>query len=1091
MKRIVSVILSAIIIILSVSQGFCAFAQVNEYNKLSNFAEQLSDMVRESEAILDSTIEKEIKNEIEGVIASVDKFYSGFSETECDESDDTFATQRLIVKSEKAIDYQGAIDCVSGYNNLYILQYNSVVETKRAYNYYLECDYIDYVEPDIIMSAQDDIDVPDMDISEEEISDFDEVTADAIEWLSDKIGFNDIKDELSERVNDDYVLVAVLDSGVDTDHEFFENRLVESDYNGSSSGERGSVEDDYGHGTHVAGIIAGNTLDNVKIKPYKVLNDMGNGSLSSISVAVDLAVADGADVINMSLTARNKSERMTEAVNNAVANDVNVVVAAGNNSYDLDNVYVTPACIDSAITVSATDNNDNLASFSNFDGPIDIAAPGKNIKSCYLDNTYTSMSGTSMSAPQVTAGLAILQTVFEDKPANECEEMIKEYAIAMFEKEGENHFGAGLLFLKYLLDGKPTTADPVFSIDSCDFSSAFNVSISCPDDNVRIFYIMYDTGDLDAVNWFDSFEYSSPITIKMDTKVSAIAIASGKNPSSIVTVEYNRVSENEEGYYEINSRGLITGYYGDLEDLDVPAKIKGKTVKGIATNGLKDNAKIKTITLPDTADKIYTNAFSGCKNLEAISGNGIVEIGASAFRDCVNLTDVDLPNLKIVGEYGFSGSGLTEVDFPSVETIGIRAFDSCQKLVSASLPAITSVTVGAFNNCTSLKTIDISSATEIYSDGFRNTGIEKIKLENVEVVANYAFADNPNLKAISLPDATIAGAYLFHNCTALEMVSLPKLEKANSYLFNNCTALKAVYLPAVTSVLKNAFAGSSIGYLKFDCVETIKSLPSNLSTIVLPSTLVEISGTVPTTDFTVYGYNGTYAEKFANDNNKEFCSIPAIVYDLTDEVNAEDGYILVYALGFNCTYQWYKNDSLSNENGTLIEGATNCYYKPSRADNAESYYCVITSDDGINNATITTKATANVPEYKDADYSEFYALYEEYEQIDKSIYKDGEFDEVDELFQTDITQYSLAEQDTIDELVAKIRDLIASAEFNYVLFDVNADSKISIVDARLTLKAVVGSYTLDKTQTLAADVNGDGEVSIADSRAILKSVLEQ
>ncbi|MBR5191147.1 MAG: dockerin type I repeat-containing protein, partial [Clostridia bacterium] len=86
---------------------------------------------------------------------------------------------------------------------------------------------------------------------------------------------------------------------------------------------------------------------------------------------------------------------------------------------------------------------------------------------------------------------------------------------------------------------------------------------------------------------------------------------------------------------------------------------------------------------------------------------------------------------------------------------------------------------------------------------------------------------------------------------------------------------------------------------------------------------------------------------------------------------------------------------------------------------------------------------------------------------------------------------SLAQQDLLDSHVEKIKKAIDSAELKFVLCDINSDGKISIVDARLALKAVVGSYALNETQTLAADVNGDGKVSIADSRAILKSVVNK
>lgn len=1110
MRRFLSVTISLIIIFMSVADGVVAFANEPKDNGLYSFAENLTQMIRENDSNLN--IRTDIENDEEFVKADV--FYGNvdFSdETFENLPDDAFLTKRLIVKSKKVIDYYGATDCVSGYNDLYILQYDTENAVKSAYEYYLNCDYIEYVEPDIIMSTQETLESG-LEIPDGEGTEYNEFTAEAIEWLSDKIGFSDIKDKLATMIADDYVLVAVLDSGVDTDHELLADRLVESSANVSSTGEADSIEDDYGHGTHVAGIIVNNTLENVKIKPYKVLNKYGNGSLSSIALAVDMAVEDGVDIINMSLSGDGESKRMTEAVNNAVANDINVVVAAGNRSLDLDEHYISPACVESAITVSATDKNDKLAYYSNYDGTIDIASTGTDIESSYLNNTYLSMSGTSMATPQVTAGLAIIQTVFADKPATECEEMIKDFAIAMFENEGENHFGAGLLFLKYLLDEKPTTADPVFSVDSCNFSESFKVTISCPEKDADIYYIMYGTGDLDEVNWFDSFKYSSPITISVDTKVSAIAIGKGKNPSSIVTVEYDRVVDSEEDNYDINILGYITGYYGSETDLFIPEKIKGRTVKGIASDAFENNNFIHTVVLPNTAEKINSNAFNGCTHLKAVSGNGVEQIGANAFEnssvstvtfknlkevgnrafaDCKNLTEIDLTNIESIGDYAFNNSGLIEVDCPRATSIGMNAFNSCSSLKTVLIPVVEKIEIGVFRNCTSLETVDISSATEIAANAFRNTVIKTIDAEKVEKIGNYVFADNSCLQKVSLPNVVTTGTYVFQNCSVLSIVSLPLLESLNSNTFNKCPELKWLYLPSVKNVVKNAFVSSSIEILRFDCIETISSLPNSLKTVMFPSSLNNITISASSTEFVVYGYTGTYAEKFATDNNKEFYSVPAITYEIADEVDTEKGYIWAYAIGFNCTYQWYKNDEFSNEGGTLIEDATSYYYVPDRNDNAVVYYCVITSDDGINVNTITTKCIENAPEYRDADYTEYNTLYKTYQNIDQSLYKDGAFDEVDELFKTDVSQYSLAEQDTLNVLVEKIKDLIANAELKYILCDINADSKITILDARLALKAVVGSYTLDKTQTLAADVNGDGKVSIADSRAILKSVLSQ
>ena len=148
MRKLLSVLLSVIIAVLSVSQGFSSFAQENEKKKLYTFAEELSNMVRKSDVDI---VEKSDEDNIEEEIVKADVFYSNSVETDfADLPDNAFETQRLIVKSKKSIDYQGAIDCVSGYNDLYIMQYDSVFTAKMAYKYYLSCDYIDYVEPDVI-----------------------------------------------------------------------------------------------------------------------------------------------------------------------------------------------------------------------------------------------------------------------------------------------------------------------------------------------------------------------------------------------------------------------------------------------------------------------------------------------------------------------------------------------------------------------------------------------------------------------------------------------------------------------------------------------------------------------------------------------------------------------------------------------------------------------------------------------------------------------------------------------------------------------------------------------------------------------------
>ncbi len=1131
MKKIISVLIVTTIFLTSVSQGLFVFARnTNEYSDIDVFAEKLSQMIRENDV--------EFVTDVENVLIS--PMYNSGTVSDCSEvdssiyddwSDDAFERCRLIVKSKHKIDYQNAIDCVSGYNDLYILQYESEISAKKAYEYYLECDNVEYVEPDIIYGATID-EVPGIEISDDDASEFNDATAAALEWLSDKIGFSDIKEKLEERIEDDYVLVAVIDSGADTGHELLADRLIESDINFSSSGERNCVEDDYGHGTHVAGIVANHTLNNVKIKPYKVLNYEGQGSLSAIAVAIDLAVADGADIINLSLTAKGESKAMTDAINNAVASDVNVVVAAGNNGKDLDNTYYSPACIESAITVSATDRNDNLASFSNYDGPIDIAAPGTDIKSSYLNNTYLSLNGTSMAAPQVAAGLALLQSVSLDMPATESESIIKEFTIAMHENEGENHFGAGLLFLKYLLDGKPTVADPVFSVESCSFSETFTVEITCPDKDAEIYYLVYDT-DLGSINLFDSLKYSKPIKITVDTKISAIAYAKGQLPSSIVTVEYNRIGNSEEDFYDINLLGYITAYYGSDKDVIVPDVIKDTVVKGVGIGAFKENRHIQNIVLPDSCEKINASAFKDCSSLVSISGTGIKAVATSAFEDssvetvifpnmenigtyafsgCSNLTSIKLSQVKEISSYAFQNttnlgsvycneltemgmnvfeqSGIDSFNAPKLLSIGNNAFMDCYNLVSVSAQNLTVLTLGAFKNCIALKTIDMPSLIEIGANAVRNTGIEDFSGTTVEKIGNYAFADNYYLEKAYFPVATSTGTNVFLNCSSLQIVGLLSLEELNGNTFSNCPSLINLYLPNAVSVVKSAFKGSSVEILRFEKIETIKDLPTTLKALILPNTTSSVTASTPKTDYVVYGYDDSYAEQYASNVNKRFEPIPAIYYKTSQQVSVDETYIFVYAIGFNCKYQWYRNDIVSNEGGTAIEGAVQFFYEPSPEEDCAAYYCEVTCDNGTYNRTITTEPILNAPEYRTADYTEYNKLIEEIESLDRSLYDDEYLEQLDKLLETDISGLKLSQQDMVDELVSQLSVTLELLKNSFVMGDLNGDNHVSAIDVRFALKNVAGIQTFTNQQFVAADMNSDGTITAVDARLIMQKALE-
>jgi hypothetical protein len=204
--------------------------------------------------------------------------------------------------------------------------------------------------------------------------------------------------------------VYVIDTGVRTTHLDFTSRVV----SGFSSINDGRGTDDcHGHGTHVAGTIAGATYGfatKARIIPIRVLDCQGSGTstgvIQGINWMIQHHVAGQPAVANLSLGG-GFDFALNDAIERAVADGITVVVAAGNESTDA--CTKSPASAPSAITVGATTSSDARAGYSNVGGCVDIFAPGSSIISTGISSPTSTvmMSGTSMAAPHV-AGVAAI-----------------------------------------------------------------------------------------------------------------------------------------------------------------------------------------------------------------------------------------------------------------------------------------------------------------------------------------------------------------------------------------------------------------------------------------------------------------------------------------------------------------------------------------------------------------------------------------------------------------------------------------------------------------------------------------------------------
>jgi len=225
------------------------------------------------------------------------------------------------------------------------------------------------------------------------------------------------------------VLVAIVDTGIDYTHPDLAANYAPLGFDWVNMDA--DPRDDFGHGTHCAGIVAA-VLNNsigvaglaqVRIMSEKVLDSGGYGYWDWVANGIIHATDSGADIISMSLGGYGDSELVHEAVKYAYDSGVLVVAAAGN---DNTNMKSYPAGYDEVIAVAATDQYDNKAYFSNWGDWIELAAPGVDIYSTMptywvtMNNygfpmNYAYMSGTSMACPHVSGLAALVRSLHPEK----------------------------------------------------------------------------------------------------------------------------------------------------------------------------------------------------------------------------------------------------------------------------------------------------------------------------------------------------------------------------------------------------------------------------------------------------------------------------------------------------------------------------------------------------------------------------------------------------------------------------------------------------------------------------------------------------
>lgn len=270
----------------------------------------------------------------------------------------------------------------------------------------------------------------------------------SLNWGTNSINAQEL---WSKNIYGDGVVVAVIDSGIDTQHPQLRNQLysnpkeipngIDDDGNGliddihgyDFTGDSGDLSDTTGHGTHVSGIIAADpsqgtvkgVAPHAKLLMYDFIGPSGDGTVFDAIKAIQVAAASGARVINASWGGPACSLALKGAIDDLSSKNVLFITAAGNDSQDIDSYPSYPASFKAVaqITVGAMTEDKYTAGFSNYGKGVHLVAPGAGIISTVpsdgQQDTVQSENGTSMATPFVSGAAALLMSAFPNAKASD------------------------------------------------------------------------------------------------------------------------------------------------------------------------------------------------------------------------------------------------------------------------------------------------------------------------------------------------------------------------------------------------------------------------------------------------------------------------------------------------------------------------------------------------------------------------------------------------------------------------------------------------------------------------------------------------
>lgn len=366
----------------------------------------------------------------------------------------------------------------------------------------------------------------------------------------------------------------------------------------------------------------------------------------------------------------------------------------------------------------------------------------------------------------------------------------------------------------------------------------------------------------------------------------------------------------------------VFSYCTGLTSVDIP-----NGVTSIGDGTFVGCTGLTSVTIPGSVTTIGGSAFSDCTDLTSVNiSNGVTIIGDGAFGYCTGLTSVDIPNsVTSIGWAAFRGcTGLTSLTIPdSVTFIGGYIFADCSNLTSVNiLGNITSIEEWAFYDCSSLTTVNIpESVTYIGTEAFAYChNLTSLKIPNsVKFIGERAFAYCESLATVNIPNGVESiGNETFIFCCELTSIFIPgSITSIGSKAFYECNTMTKVEISnGVNSIGDEAFAGCrNLTYITIP--ESVDSIGERafancnyLIAVTIPESVTAIGNNAfeYCNHFTIYGKAGSYAEKYAADNNIPFAENSIVTFISQPEntiVKAgQDAHFSVSISNGNAYYYW-------------------------------------------------------------------------------------------------------------------------------------------------------------------------------------------